>query len=78
MLLCGEDSSNHDGDPVISEKAFEKAFLLLGFELADVDRIDVRDFNLVRPDLDALNVLKLSECPPLSHVLLHAAHMLYE
>lgn len=78
MLLCGEDSSHHNGYSVISEKALQKAFLLLGFELADVDRIDVRDFNLVRPDLDALNVLKLSECPPLSHILLHASNMLNE
>lgn len=76
-LRCEYPSDDNDNS-FICEKVLKEFLLILWFKLADIDAIDVWDFNLLSLDFDALDVFQLSERPPLPHIFLHLSYMLQE
>lgn len=57
--MCCQYPVYNRGHPLIRKKTLEKPLLFLGFELRNVDAVNVRYFNLVRPNLDALDIFEL-------------------
>lgn len=74
--MSSENPSDSLRRPIIVKEVFYKTLLFLNFELRDVNTIDIRDFNLISLDLNALDVLQLSQGSSLSQVLLHLSNML--
>ena len=76
--MLGDNLLNNGRYSFIGEKVLEQFLLLLRLELTNVNAIDVGNLYLICLYFNALNVLKLSQRPPLSHIFLHFIDVLYK
>ena len=77
-LLTGKQPLHEHCHSVVTEEVFKEPLLLLRLELANRNAVDVRNLDLLGANLDALDVLELSQSSSLSHVLLHLADVFDE